>query len=146
MWGCCYFLSNEFGELYVGSSINFDTRLSRHKRRKTINMDCLWYWDYLEKGQYESLKELRKREQEYIKQYKDCIINKTKYKGIKQQRKDTYLKHKETRKAEMKEWRDSNKEKILEYRKKYREATISKDKIRERNKRYYETKKNKITT
>jgi hypothetical protein len=140
MWGCCYFLSNELGELYVGSSINFAKRLAKHKCFKTINMDGLWYWDYFEEGEYESLKDLRKKEQEYIKQYKDCIVNKTKYGGAKEYnklnkeriaewRKNWTENNKEREKQKNKEWRDNNKEQQAEYKK-----------------RYYEKQKNKIKT
>lgn len=122
MWGCCYFLSNEFGELYVGSTIDWKERIKLHKRRKVINMDCLWYWDYFEEGEYENLEELRKKEKEYIHKYKDCIVNKTKYKGKKVCDREGYLKHKEARDEKMKNWRDNNKDKIRERNRKYNES------------------------
>lgn len=129
MWGCVYLLNNELGETYIGSSIDFAKRLAKHKCFKTINMDCLWYWDYLEEGEYESLKILRKKEQEYIKENPDCI-NKTKYGGDKEYRKNNKeriaewrknwsINNKERERDKNKEWREKNKEQQREYKRKW---------------------------
>lgn len=171
MWGCIYLLNNEIGEAYIGSSIDWEKRLSAHRIKKTINMDCLWYWDFLEEGEYTSVEELRKKEQEYIRDNKDCI-NKTKYKGRKQINKDSYLNHKEERTQQKRDyylnhkeaiiaknkiwgennkekklqdiqnWGHNNREKVLEYKKKW--ARANKDKQTEYNKQYREKQKNKI--
>ncbi len=136
MWGCVYFLSNELGELYIGSSVNFCRRLYKHKCLKSINMNCLWYWDYFEEGEYESIEELREREKEYIRKNFDCI-NSRKYNSSQKK----YENNKEKNLTYCKEWYKNNKQKVLENVKKYNQT--NKEKILNYSKIYTETNKQK---
>ena len=119
---------NITNEIYIGSTIqDLNNRLASHKIRKSCMSKQI-----IERGDYEiiliknypcnSKYELEEEEAKYIRE-NECI-NKT-------------IPHR-TRK----EWREENKEKIIEYKKEYYED--NKEKINKKTNEYYKNNKEKI--
>lgn len=75
MKGYIYRLKNELGEQYVGSTFRLRRRITEHKCRPKINIECMWYWEIIEEGEYENEIDLRNRENEIIFENRNDLIN-----------------------------------------------------------------------
>lgn len=138
--------SHQTDKYYIGSTCTMlSKRLSKHKSKYKYNsLDCTsrdilkyddFYIELLEAFECKNKNELRQREGELIRKYKDNIVNcRIENRTIDEWRGD----NKEKIKQYHKQYYDNNKEKIKQYK------SDNKDKIKQYKSQYYNDNKEKI--
>jgi len=129
--GCIYLLYDDEGKCYVGKTVDIHYRLNQHKsksndtRSRYLNKD--YKCDVIVECDDED--ELAKLEQTYFDYYKDLYGDKcVNYRRPLQTQKE----YRETHKEEMKEYRENNKEQHIKVCKEY--YAKNKEAIAEKNK------------
>ena len=142
-------------ECYIGSTKNYKRRREHHitsinsEKDKNYNQPVYkfirenggkdnWIWEILGTGFYENKNDLYKMEREWIEKYDKTLnyqIPSRSRKEYREQNKDEIINKK-------KEYREQNKDLISEKMKEYREQ--NKDRINARKKEYYEENKDLI--
>jgi len=131
--GYIYKLTGACGKVYIGSTVDFDTRLLNHKSKyNDCNSRLLLkpiVDEIIDTREYILIKSLRLVEQFYL----DTINN------INNRRAYT---NKKIMNEYYKKYRKENKQKIKEFNREYKEK--NKERLREKNKKYYEDNREKI--
>jgi len=143
---------NITNEIYIGSSINFNDRINKHKclkynvcKSKQIIERNNYNFYILDKREFPNILSLQLLENLYIiigKKYCNCINHRLAYsnKNIEKHNEKIYrIKNKEREKLRSKEYRENNIEKEKLIRKKYKDS--HKEEIKEYEKIRYQRKK-----
>jgi len=155
--GCIYLLYDNEGRCYVGKTNNIENRLVAHRKKSNRTRSR-----YLNKNfkcevivECDDEDELAKLEQTYFDYYKDsygdkCVnylrplqTSKEYYETNKERITEKTKEWRETHKEELKEYYENNKEKISQQRKEWRET--HKEELKEKNKEWRETHKEQIS-
>jgi len=141
---CVYkILSPDLQECYVGSTINFNRRVSEHKRKNECRSKVLFDKYGFDNCSFVILEQCSKAQllekEQWWLEHSFGTVNNNNPIGLEDKKYREANKEKITETA--RKYREENKEKVAECRKKYCEA--NKEKVAESHKKYYEANKEK---